>query len=121
MSNPVTAGRVQARQALIAQSAIALLVALAFLPMGGAMALAAAYGGFAVVLGGAVAMLLALGGGIGPATSALLRLVLAMLLKWVVIAAVLVVGLAVWRVPPLGLLTGLLLGLIAQAWIMARR
>lgn len=121
MSNPVTAGRVQARQALIAQTAIALLVALAFLPVGGRMALAAGLGGFAVVLGGAVALRLALGGGIGPATSALLRLLLAMALKWVVVAAVLGVGLAVWRMPPLGLFAGLLVGLIAQAWIMARR
>lgn len=121
MSNPVTIGRAQARQALIAQSAIALLVALALLPVGMDMALAAGVGGLAVVLGGAAAMHLALGGGIGPATSALLRLLMAMALKWVIVATVLGVGLAVWRVPPLGLFTGLLVGLIAQAWIMARR
>lgn len=121
MSNPVTAGRLQARKALIAQSAIALLVALAFLPGGAPAALAAAIGGFAVVLGGAVATRLALGGGIQSAGMALGRLLAAMALKWAFVVAVLVLGLAVWRVPPLGLLAGLVIGLVAQAWITARR
>lgn len=121
VSNPVIAGRALARQALIAQSAVALLVALAFLPAGLGMAVGAGVGGFAVVLGSAAALRLALGNAVDPASSVLLRLLLAMALKWVIVATVLGVGLAVWRVPPLGLFAGLLVGLIAQAWIMARR
>ena len=121
MSNPISAGRLQARKALIAQAAIALLVALAFLPAGAAAMASAALGGFAVLLGSVVAARLALGGGIGTAGAALVRLLLAMLFKWACIAAVLVLGLAVWRLPPLGLFAGLMAGLVAQMVVVARR
>lgn len=121
MANPIIAGRLQARKALIAQSAIALLVALAFLPAGVAAMAAAALGGFAVLLGGFVAARLAFGGGITSAGPALTRLVLGLLFKWACIAAVLVLGLAVWRLPPLGLFAGLVAGLVAQMVVVARR
>lgn len=121
VSNPIIAGRLQARKTLIAQSLISLLVALAFLHAGVQAMLAAALGGFAMVFGGFVAARLALGGGITSAGPALTRLVLGLLFKWACIAAVLVLGLAVWRLPPLGLFAGVVAGLGAQILVVARR
>ncbi|HZX77481.1 MAG TPA: hypothetical protein VFE83_09890 [Lysobacter sp.] len=95
------------------QAGAAALVALAFLPLGAPSALAAAVGGGAVVAGGVVAALMALGGGIQPAGMAMGRLLAGVMLKWVVVFAVLTLGLAGFKLPPLPMLVGVLAATLA--------
>jgi hypothetical protein len=49
------------------------------------------------------------------------RLIVAMVLKWVLIFAVLALGFAWWRLPPLALLAGIAVGLMFQVLALARR
>ena len=63
--------------------------------------------------GGLVAALLALGGGIQPAGMAMGRLLAGVMLKWVVVFAVLTLGLAAFKLPPLPMLVGVLAATLA--------
>lgn len=123
MLNSVATGRRLALRAAAWQLLAALLVAALFLLRGLPQALAAALGAGAMLAGGLVAARLALGGGGGvlPAGAAMLRLVLGMLLKWLVVFAVLAVGIGAWKLPPLPLLAGLVAGLVAQVLAAASR
>ncbi len=121
MLNSVATGRRLALRAAAWQLLAALLVAALFLLRGLPQALAAALGAGAMLAGGLVAARLALGGGVLPAGAAMLRLVLGMLLKWLVVFAVLAVGIGAWKLPPLPLLAGLVAGLVAQVLAAASR
>jgi len=92
---------------------IAGLVALAFVMQGPRQALAAAIGGGTMVLGNALAAILALGGGIQPARAAFARLLLGTVGKWVLVMGVLVFALGTWGLPPLPTLAGVVAGLLA--------
>ncbi len=107
MLNSVAAGRRLALRATAFQLVAALAVALAFLPKGTTWALSGGTGGLAVALGSLLAGRVVLGGGVSPATGALGRVVFGMLLKWCVVIAVVALALAVWKLPPLPLLAGL--------------
>lgn len=111
--DPLSAGRRLASRATAWQAGAAALVALAFLPFGAPSALAAAVGGGAIVAGGVVALLMALGGGIQPAGMAMGRLLAGVMLKWVVVFAVLTLGLAGFKLPPLPMLVGVLAATLA--------
>ena len=111
--NSVAAGRRLALRAVGCQLAAVMLVALAFSLRGPGAALAAGVGGSGVVLGNALAALVALGGGVVAARSAFARLMAATLLKWVVAITVFAVALAVWRLAPLPALAGFATGLVA--------
>jgi F0F1-type ATP synthase assembly protein I len=111
--DPLSAGRRLASRATAWQAGAAALVALAFLPLGAPSALSAAVGGGAVVAGGVVAALMALGGGIQPAGMAMGRLLAGVMLKWVVVFAVLTLGLAGFKLPPLPMLVGVLAATLA--------
>ncbi|MFC5593067.1 hypothetical protein [Lysobacter niastensis] len=113
MHDPLSAGRRLASRATAWQAGAAALVALAFLPFGAPLALAAAVGGGAIVAGSAAAALMALGGGIQPAGMAVGRLVAGVMLKWVVVLAVLTLGLAGFKLPPLPMLMGVLAATLA--------
>ena len=76
--------------------------------------LAALLGGAGVVLGGALAANVALGGGVVTARSAFLRLLLGTGLKWVVVITIFALASGVGRMAPLPLLAGLAVALIAQ-------
>lgn len=112
MYDPIAAGRRSALRAVVVQAAVVALAALAFLPMGGRHALAAAVGGGALALGNALAARISLGG-IVPARVAFARLLLGTGLKWAVAAGILAIALAVWRLPPLPMLAGLAAGALA--------
>ena len=116
MHDPIAAGRRSALRAVAVQGVAVVLVALAFLPKGGAWALAAAVGGGALVLGNALAAALSLRG-IERAGIAFARLMLGTLAKWCVVAAILGVALEAWRLPPLPMLAGLAAGMLA--WLLA--
>ena len=111
--NSVAAGRRLALRAVGCQLAAVMLVALAFSLRGPGAALAAGVGGSGVVLGNALAALVALGGGVVAARSAFARLMAATLLKWVVATTVFAVALAGWRLAPLPALAGFATGLVA--------
>ena len=121
MLNSVAAGRRLALRAVVYQLAAVLLVALVFLIWGLPQALAAAVGGLAVVAGGLASARVAFGGGVVPAGAAMLRLLVSVVLKWVVVFAVLLLGVGVCKLAPLPLMAGMLTGLIAQMLAAARR
>lgn len=113
MHDPLSAGRRLASRAIVWQACAAALASVAFLLLGARESLAAAVGSGAVVASAAVSMLIALGGGIRPAGLAIARLLLGMAAKWATVAIVLVLGLALWRLPPLPLLVGVIVATVA--------
>ncbi len=120
--NSVANGRQQARRVLVAQGIAVAVVALALLVASPAHALAAALGGGALTLGSWLAAWMAFAGNdpAGAAT-ALGRLLAGMALKWLALIAALLLGVAVWRLPPLGLACGVVAALSAQIVAMLRR
>lgn len=112
MHDPIAAGRRSVLRAVAVQSLVAGVLALLWLPQGPRQALAAGLGGLALVLGNVAAAQVALGG-IVPARIAFGRLLLGTLAKWSVAMAVFAIALAVWRLPPLPMLAGLVAGLLA--------
>lgn len=113
MHNPLSAGRRLALRSIAWQAVATALVALAFLFQGAPQALGALAGGGSVVLGGAVATWVALGGGVQAAGMAMGRLLAGIMLKWVVVFAILGIGLAGLKLPPLPMLAGLLAVMLA--------
>jgi F0F1-type ATP synthase assembly protein I len=112
--DPIATGRRAALRAVAIQAAAALLVAGGAGLLAGPMAgLAAAAGGIAMLAGNALAVLVALGGGIQPARAAFARLMLGTLGKWVVVMLVLAVALGALRLPALPTLVGLAAGMLA--------
>lgn len=112
MHDPLATGRRAALRAIAIQAVAAALVALAFLLAGPRPALAATAGGVAMLAGNALAAAVALGGGIRPARAAFARLLLGVLGKWVLVLVLVAVALQVWRLPPLPLLAGVVVGLL---------
>jgi F0F1-type ATP synthase assembly protein I len=110
--DPIAAGRRSALRAVVVQAAVSAVVALGFLAQGPAHALAAGWGGIAMVLGNALAACVALGG-MAHAGAAFARLMLATLGKWMVALLCLAIGLGVWRLPSLPMVIGLAAGLLA--------
>ncbi|MGJ7903468.1 hypothetical protein [Lysobacter sp. 1R34A] len=113
MHDPLSAGRRLASRAIAWQFGAMALAALAFYPLGASHALAAAVGGGATVAGSLVAARMALGGGVQPAGMVVGRLLAGVIFKWVVVLAVLGLGMAWWRLPPLPMLVGLLAATLA--------
>jgi ATP synthase protein I len=112
--NSVAAGRSAALRAVAYQEAAVVVVASVFLLMGAPASLAALLGGSSVVLGTALAAMIALGGGVVTARSAFSRLMLATGLKWLVVITIFAIASGVWRMAPLPLLAGLAVALIAH-------
>lgn len=118
MLNSVAASRSAALRAVVYQMAAVVLVALMFLPMGLSAPLAVLVGGISMVLGNALAAMIALGGGVVTARSALSRLMLATGLKWLVVMTIFAIASGVWRMAPLPLIAGLAVALIAHPLIL---
>ncbi len=118
MLNSAAAGRRLALRAAAYQLVAVVLVALVFLLQGPSAAFAALLGGASVVAGGALAANVALGGGVVPARVAFFRLALGTLLKWLVVVSVFAIAMGVGRLPPLPLLAGLAVALIAYPMVL---
>ena len=116
--NSAAAGRRLALRAVAYQMAAVVLVALVFLIQGSSAMFAALLGGASVVLGSALAANIALGGGVVPARSAFLRLLLATGLKWAVVILVFAMASGVGRMAPLPLLAGLAVALVAHPLVL---
>ena len=112
-------GRRLARRAIIWQTAAVAVAALAFLAKGADWALAVAVGGAAIAVGAWLSSVIALGGGISPSTVALARLMAGVAVKWVVVVGVLLLGIALAGLPPLPMLVGVVVALVAQLLAMA--
>jgi F0F1-type ATP synthase assembly protein I len=110
--DPIAAGRRAALRAVAVQGGVVALLAAAFLARDVREALAAGVGGLALVLGNALAALVALRG-IVRAPVAFGRLLLGAMGKWLVAIVVLATALSTWRLPPLPMLAGLVAGLLA--------
>ncbi len=122
LRDPISAHRRALAQAVVPQViATALASVAALLTQDGAWSLGVAAGGAAVIAGGWLSTRLALGGGVGPGTTALLRLLGGMLAKWVVVFAVLLAAVAGAGWPPVAVLAGTLVALVAQIVALARR
>jgi F0F1-type ATP synthase assembly protein I len=122
MFNSVAHGRQQARRVLVAQGVAVVASALALLAASPAHALAAALGGGALALGSWLAAWMAFAGhGPAAAATALGRLLAGMALKWLLLIAAVALGMAVWRLPPLGLACGVVVALLAQIVVALRR
>lgn len=106
MLNSLASGRRLALRLVLLQLAVALMVGLAFLPLGRREAAAAAGGAMMVALGTAMLSLRFFSGPVG-AGMALSRLLTGMILKWVVMAGGLYVLLARWQMPGLAVLAGM--------------
>ena len=121
MLTSVAAGRRVAQRAIVWQViAVALAAGALLLLRGMPWALGALGGGGAVVVGSALSGLLALGGGVSPATGALARMLLGVLVKWVVVIGVLVLAVGVAGLPPAAVLAGVIAAMVAQVLAMAR-
>ena len=117
MHDPIAAGRRSALRAAAFQAAAVVPVALAFLLKGVPAALAALVGAVALAAGNAVAAWLSLRG-IERAQVAFARLLAGTLSKWGVVLVALAAALGPLRLPPLPLLCGLAVGLLAYLLAM---
>ncbi|WP_036212938.1 hypothetical protein [Novilysobacter arseniciresistens] len=109
----MSAGRRLALRATVFQAGATVLVALILLPHGLPSALGALVGGGALVAGSGIAALAALGGGVQLAGAAIARLLAGVVLKWLVVVAVFVLGMAGFGLAPLPMLAGLLAATLA--------
>ena len=122
MHDPIAASRRNiARAVVIQMAAVALVAAGCFLLKGSVWGLGVLAGGIGMAAGGGLSSRIALGGGVSPATGALARLILAMLAKWVVVLLVLVVAVAVAGWPPIAVLAGVIVALLAQVLALLGR
>lgn len=124
MLNSVAAGRRLARRTVGFQAIATAATALGFLILGGAAAaLGALAGGAAVTLGSTLAAWRALGGGVIGSGAALLRLILATAMKWMVVVIGLVLALSFWQLPPGPVFAGAVVATLAwlPAAVMAGR
>ncbi|WP_243708018.1 hypothetical protein [Luteimonas arsenica] len=119
MFNPLAAGPRLVRRTVTRQGIAVAALALALLAKGSAWALGAVAGGGAIIVGGALYGVLALGGGIAPAVGALARLVLGLLAKWFVVIATLFIAIAVAKLPPLAVIGGVVVALVVQVLALA--
>jgi F0F1-type ATP synthase assembly protein I len=115
------ARRTAVRASVWQVATVLVLAAVFWLAAGPAHALGVVVGGVAMVLGSALAAWFMVGGGVNPAGVVLGRWFLGMVAKWLVVGIALWLGLAVWRVPALPLLAGLVAALLAHVIAATRR
>lgn len=116
VSRTPVAGTRLARHTVLAQVVTGVAVAgIAGLLSGPKAALAAGIGAAAVVLGSVLMGQALLGGGVQSATGALGRLLLGMVGKWVLVAAVFVLAIGILKLPALPLVAGLAFAFAASA------
>ena len=112
--NSLAASRRSALRAVACQAVVGVLVSLAFLVQGPLSAASAGIAGGALASGSAFAAVMALGG-VVSAQVAFARLLLGMLVKWFAVLVAFVVALGVWRLPPLPMLVGLVVGMLVYS------
>lgn len=122
MSRTLEAATRLARRIALAQLVAGLataLVAGGFAGLAGAGS--AALGAAAVLVGTLLAGRATVGAGVVPATSAVLRLALAVVAKWGLVVALGVLAIGVLKLPALPFLAGLVVAILAGAVMAVRR
>ncbi|MDO4709866.1 MAG: hypothetical protein Q4B94_08725 [Pseudomonadota bacterium] len=117
MYDPVAQSKRVVRQAALRQMLVVTLVAVAagFVAVQGLrFALGVFTGGLAVALGGWLASRVALVEGVVPANIVLLRWFAGILIRWGVFLLVMTGAVVAWKMPPLALLAGVLVALVAH-------
>ncbi|MDG5822246.1 hypothetical protein [Xylella fastidiosa] len=97
------------------------ITSLALLIFGVKYACGATLTGLAIALGSWLSAQVALGGRVQGAVAVIARLILAFLLKLVSVITALLLGFCLWRLPALGLLSGIIIGLFFQVLTMTRQ
>ena len=116
MFDPVARSKRMVRQAALRQVLVVALAAVAaglLAPQGLRFGLGVAVGGIAIVLGSLLASRIALADGVAPANVVLVRWFAGIVIRWGVFLAVMIGAVAVWKLPPLALLLGVLAALVA--------
>ena len=116
MYNPVSANRGRAWRVVRWQGLAVVAAALGAFVLArgnGAVSAGVFAGGFAVVAGCALSLLVALGGGIQGAMGVFGRLVFGTVLRWAVVALALLVVVGALRLPPLSVLIGVVVAELA--------
>ena len=121
MLNSPLPGRQVAMRMLLWQGLATALVAALWLMSGPRAALAAGLGGGALALGNWLASRLALGNQAPGAGEALVGVLLGTAVKWVLVLGAAWLAVAVYRLPPAGLLGGVVVAVLAQIAGMLRR
>ena len=119
--NSMAAGRRLAVRAAILQALLLLGLALLLLPLGWRYAAALLLGGLALTLGQALVAWRGLGMVAPAAVPALFRIIAGLVMKWALVLAALVLGMAVWHLPPLALIGGILAAELAFVLAAATR
>jgi len=121
LRDPISAHRRALAQAVVPQViATVLAAAAALLLRGGVWSLGVLAGGVAIIAGSWLSQRLALGGGVAPGASALLRILGGVAVKWVVVIALLLAAVAWAGWPAVAVLAGTLVALVAQVVALAR-
>lgn len=122
MFDPVARSKRMVKQVVLRQAlaviAVAALSAL-LAPSGARFAAGVCAGGFAVVLGNVVASRIALPAGMLSAGAVAVRWFLALAVRWLVFGGVLLGAILVWKLPPLALLSGVVVALSAYLVIVS--
>lgn len=106
------AGRRLAKRAILAQSIATLVLAVALLLIGPAHALGALLGGGGLALGNAAMAWFGLRANAPAAGYAMGQLILGLLVKWVLVAVVLAVGVLILNLPGPAVLAGLFVSMV---------
>lgn len=117
MYDPVAQSKRVVRQAALRQMLVVVLAAVVagFLATQALrFALGVFVGGLAVALGNALASRVALVEGVAPANIVLLRWFAGILIRWSVFLLVMTGAVVAWKMPPLALLAGVLVALVAH-------
>jgi F0F1-type ATP synthase assembly protein I len=103
---------------VLAQLSLTLVLAVAALALGEQRAIALACGGLITVLGSAAFALPQFGGRLTTPERMLRLFFAAGALKWVVLGLGWYVGIAVWKLPFLPMLTGFVAAQVASVWVL---
>lgn len=116
MYDPVARSKRMVRQAALRQMlAVTLVAALAAMASAQGLRFAAGVfaGGLAVALGSWLGARIALASGVVPANVVLLRWFAGIVIRWGVFLVVMMGAAAIWKLPPLALLLGVVVALVA--------
>lgn len=118
MENSLAANRRLAAQLVLLQAGVALVAGLAFLLRSPASALGAFAGGLVVAIGTALVALRVFGPALAGPGATLARFAVGTLLKWIVVIVGFYLILAVWKLPAIAALVGLVAALMTNLVVL---
>ncbi|HEX7324805.1 MAG TPA: hypothetical protein VF292_05580 [Rhodanobacteraceae bacterium] len=121
VDNSLAGGRQLALHVILVQAAVAVVAGLVFLPLQGVWAAVAALaGGLVVAVGTGLLALPVFAPALAGAGATLARFAIGTLLKWIVVIVGFYLILAVWRLPALPALVGLVAALLVNVFMLGR-